>query len=491
MKTRRIKTIFLFLLTMPFIGIYAQSIYYVSPHASSGGDGSPATPFHIIHEAVEKARKDKNCTTIYLREGEYILDTPLVLTSADGNDSKELIIRNYPGEKAIISSGITLDLKWEKYKNGIMRAAVKGNPVMDMLIVNGDLRSMARYPDYDKTAVRFNGTSALATAPERVKKWKNPEGGYLHAMHSHDWGDFHYRITGKNEKGELQLEGGWQNNRPMGIHPENRMVENIFEELDAPGEWYYDKQEGWLYYYPLSDENINELVFETPQLKNLIEIAGTSSHPVKNITIEGIELTQTIRTFMEHYEPLLRSDWTIYRGGAVIFRGTEKCTLRDCYIHHVGGNGVFFDKYNRYSAVTGSYLTSIGASAICFVGDVAGVRSPSFRYGEFVPLDKMDTAKGSQNDNHPAYCEVYDNLICTIGLFEKQITGVELSMCRNITVSHNSIYDTPRAGINISEGTWGGHIIEYNDIFNTVKETGDHGTINSWGRDRFGIRIIM
>lgn len=150
MKTRRIKTILLFLSTMPFIGIYAQSIYYVSPHASSGGDGSPATPFHIIHEAVEKARKDKNCTTIYLREGEYILDTPLVLTSADGNDSKELIIRNYPGEKAIISSGITLDLKWEKYKNGIMRAAVKGNPVMDMLIVNGDLRSMARYPDYDK-----------------------------------------------------------------------------------------------------------------------------------------------------------------------------------------------------------------------------------------------------------------------------------------------------------------------------------------------------
>ena len=81
---------------MPFIGIYAESIYYVSPHASSGGDGSPATPFHIIHEAVEKARKDNNCTTIYLREGEYILDTPLVLTSADGNDSKELIIRNYP-----------------------------------------------------------------------------------------------------------------------------------------------------------------------------------------------------------------------------------------------------------------------------------------------------------------------------------------------------------------------------------------------------------
>lgn len=169
MKTQRIKTVLLLLSTIPFLGIYAQSIYYVSPHASSGGDGSKAAPFHLIHEAVEKARTDKNCTTIYLRGGKYILDKPLVLTSDDGNDAKELIIKNYPGEKAIISSGVGLNLKWEKYKNGIMRAAVKGNPVMDMLIVNGDLRSMARYPNYDENAVRFNGTSALATDPERVK----------------------------------------------------------------------------------------------------------------------------------------------------------------------------------------------------------------------------------------------------------------------------------------------------------------------------------
>jgi hypothetical protein len=62
-------------------------------------------------------------------------------------------------------------------------------------------------------------------------------------------------------------------------------------------------------------------------------------------------------------------------------------------------------------------------------------------------------------------------------------------MCRAITLSHNTIYDTPRAGINISEGTWGGHILEFNDVFNTVKETGDHGSFNSWGRDRFWFPI--
>ena len=36
-----------------------------------------------------------------------------------------------------------------------------------------------------------------------------------------------------------------------------------------------------------------------------------------------------------------------------------------------------------------------------------------------------------------------------------------------------------RAGINVSEGTWGGHRIVYNDVFNTVLETGDHGAFNS------------
>jgi hypothetical protein len=68
---------------------------------------------------------------------------------------------------------------------------------------------------------------------------------------------------------------------------------------------------------------------------------------------------------------------------------------------------------------------------------------------------------------------------------EKQTAGVEISMAQDITVRHCSIYDTPRAGINISDGTWGDHLIEFNDVFDTVKETGDHGSFNSWGRDRY------
>ena len=58
-------------------------------------------------------------------------------------------------------------------------------------------------------------------------------------------------------------------------------------------------------------------------------------------------------------------------------------------------------------------------------------------------------------------------------------------MAQDITIRHCSLYDAPRAGINIGDGCWGGDVVEGCDIFDTVKETGDHGSFNSWGRDRY------
>ena len=69
----------------------------------------------------------------------------------------------------------------------------------------------------------------------------------------------HYVITGKDDKSVL-FEGGYQNNRPSNMHDKYRFVENIYEELDAPGEWFLDGKAGYLYYYPYSDENIDDAV---------------------------------------------------------------------------------------------------------------------------------------------------------------------------------------------------------------------------------------
>lgn len=469
--------------------LQAQTVFYVSTRGKSSGNGTSTKPFASLNHAVEAARNIQGDVTVYLRGGTYYLPETIIFMPVTNRST--LAIRSYPGEKVCISGGIKLQPEWTKYKDNIYQALLPQGITIDQLVVNGELQRMARYPNYDPNAIRFGGTAADAIAPERVQTWKNPVGGFLHAMHKHDWGDFHYIFTGKNEQGELQMDGGWQNNRPYGLHPENLMVENIFEELDALGEWYFDNQTNTLYYYPGENVDIDRAVIEIPQLKHLFEFRGTEKSPVSNITIDGITFTHTLRTFMEDYEPLLRSDWTVYRGGALLIEGAEDISITNCDFYNLGGNGIFFSRYNKSHTVSGCHLYNIGASAVCFVGDASAVRSPHFNYDqEQIPIEQIDLTPGPLNNNYPQDCRVHDNLIHSIGMVEKQITGVELSMCRGITVSHNSIYDVPRAAVNISEGTWGGHIIEFNDLFDTVKETGDHGSFNSWGRDRFWMKNL-
>jgi hypothetical protein len=374
-------------------------------------------------------------------------------------------------------------LRWQKNGNRIWTAKVAGEP-FEQLFINGKQQVLARYPNYDSTARVFNGTAADAISRSRTSRWKNPAGGYLHAIHQSEWGDIHYRITGKAGD-TLTYEGGWQNNRPMGIHKSHRFVENIYEELDAPGEWFYDKATQTLSFYPPSGFDPNTAVVEVSRLKSLVELVGTPDTPLRQVRIQGIRLVNTERTFMEPYEPLLRSDWTLYRGAAVYLENTEDCRIESCELTQLGGNAVLVSRYNRNASVAGCHIHHVGATAIGFVGDTSAVRSPAFRYEAFVPVADMDKTAGPKNNRYPAQCRAYDNLIHSIGTIEKQVAGVEISMAMDITVSHNTIYHVPRSGINVGDGCWGGHQIEFNDVFDTVLETGDHGAFNSWGRDRF------
>jgi len=464
-----------------------ETIFYVAPSGSDNNSGTKQQPFATITKAQQAARQTKGAVTVYLREGVYYLNEPVVFTPEDSrNERSPLRITAFPDEKVTVSGGIRLEnLQWQSWRDGIMMAQVSQLAPFDQLFVNGQLQHMARYPNFDASASHYNGTAADAIAPERVAKWKNPAGGYLHALHRYAWGSCNWLITGKNEKNELSMEGGYQNNRQMGMHDRIRFVENIFEELDAPNEWFYDKATRTLYYFPPAEVEPATARIETPCLQELFIFKGSEQQPISYISIENMELTHTLRTFMDTREPLLRSDWTTIRSGVVLIEGAEHCSVRNCFLNYAGGNAVFFSNYNRYNEVTGCHIVGAGASGVCFVGDPAAVRSPLFEYNESNLIEDIDLTPGPKTNNYPAECLVYDNLMYNLGRMEKQIAGVQISMAQSITVSHNTIYDLPRTGINISEGTWGGHIIEYNDVFNTVLETEDHGSFNSWGRDRY------
>lgn len=68
--------------------------------------------------------------------------------------------------------------------------------------------------------------------------------------------------------------GGWQNNRPSPPHEKYKFVENVFEELDAPGEWYLDRKEHILYLYPEQGTDLAAARLEAGGLEELVKIQG-------------------------------------------------------------------------------------------------------------------------------------------------------------------------------------------------------------------------
>lgn len=471
---------------------------WVDPKGSATGSGDVSQPVDTLQAAQKLARAGAakgQAVEVVLREGVYHLPTTLVL----GPEDSGVTWRADQGASPIISGGERLQLQWTKSSRiaNAFEATLASSNAIDQLWLNDQGLWMARFPNKETGDGRnvFDTWSLDHRArpdpqkdplqPDRIKRWANPAGAYLHAMHPALWGGIHWRIKGIKPDGKLDLEGGTQNNRGSGMHGLYRFVENVLEELDAPGEWYFDRDAKTLYVTPPTGVDVASATVVASRLDQLVELRGTQEKPVKGVRFVGLEFRHGNRTFMQTKEPLLRSDWTIYRGGALFATGTEDCQMIDCTIRDTGGNGVFVSDYNRRFVVRGCHLTEVGASGVCFVGSPDAVRNPLMNYNQRLPLDKIDRTPGPQSDNYPADCTVADTLIHRTGRVEKQTAGVQIEMAQSISVRDCSIYDVPRAGINIGDGCWGGHLIEGCDIFDTVLETGDHGSFNSWGRDRY------
>jgi len=463
--------------------------YFVSVNGADTNPGTLEQPFGTLSRAQKAVRttKGREPVEVCLRQGIYYLPETLIFTPEDsGTRSARVTYKAYKKEEAVISGGVRLkNLTWTPYRDGIMKTVMPPGFATDQLFVNGERQPMARYPNFNASERHFNGYAADAISPARAARWKDPRGGFIHALHASEWGGMHYLITGKGPDDQIKYEGGWQNNRPSGMHKEYRMVENIFEELDSPGEWFLDVATSTLYFYPPAGLDLSAATLEAVSLGHLIEFRGSAQSPVRYVNIEGLAFRHTARTFMENREPLVRSDWTTYRGGALLYTGTEDCALEDCFIDQVGGNAVFVNNYNRRLVVRGCHISKAGANGVTFVGSREAARVPRDWKDRSQNFSNLDRKPGPKNDDYPSDCLVDDCLIYLSGRVEKQTAPVQIELAQDITIRHCSLYDVPRAGINIGDGCWGGHVVEFCDVFDTVKETGDHGSFNSWGRDRW------
>lgn len=223
------------------------------------------------------------------------------------------------------------------------------------------------------------------------------------------------------------------------------------------------------------------MTFDISGTEGLFELNG-----VKNVVFENLTFTGTARTmFTVPHERPLRGDWAIQRTGAVYAENAENITIRHCRFTELGGNAVMFSGHHRDSLIEDCEFEDIGGSGVLLCGNVSAVRDPSAWDNDEHRTTISDFTSGPANDEYPRDIIVRNCYFTNCGTVEKQSAAVCMSIAEHITVSGNTIHRMPRAGVNISDGTFGGHVIEDNDIFDCVRETGDHGPFNSWGRDRF------
>jgi hypothetical protein len=485
--------------------------FYVAVTGNDSNPGTMSQPFATLGRAQKAVRQAKRAAksplSVFVRGGTYYQYEPLTFRAEDsGSSAAPITYTAFRDEVVTISGGRKLACDWRPYRDGILVTELPregGGLNFGQLFINGERQILARYPNYDDSEPGKSGyLTAAGVIPDSMenpqpppnadmtfgggtprgilfdpgsfnrKHWAKPEEAVIHIFQAAYWGNLQWWLSHIDYRqhaiwfgeGGFQIGAKWARTPEILNEKSRFFIENVFEELDAPHEWYLDREKRLLYFFPSAATDMHSAVVEVPVLDSAIRFAGTQNQPVQYVSLHGFRFAHTNATFLDSYEVPSLSDWAIHRGGTVFFSGAQNCAIRNCWFDAVGGNAVFFSEFNRDNVVNGCTFTESGDSAICFVGS-------------------WNLTNGTEK-SFPFQCRASNNLIHDCGVFGKQAAGVYISRAKRITASHNLIYNMPRAGICIGDGTWGGHVIEYNHMHDTVRETSDHGPFNAWGRDR-------
>lgn len=482
--------------TVALAGMVPGAEIYVSPTGKDGAAGTASDPLGTIAAARDKAdvlKAGGTPVTIILMDGTYYQKEPLVFgKSNSGTETAPIIYKAQHSQKAVISGGIKVTGTWSSTTGPsgaqIMKTTIATGLKVDQLFLNGKRQILARYPNYDANKP-LNGSAGDADSKAAACANVTEGPGYLRGLHSAGWGGWDCIITGKSGGGVTSVWVGDHNRPESGGLSSNHVVENIYELLDSQGEWFYRKSTGELFFYPPTGTDLANSTVELATLTELLRFVGsdtTSASSVKYIQFDGVTFTHTYRSLFdgtgEFYEKVSKSDWAIVRKGTVFMQNAENITIKNCNFDQIGGNGVFFSGYNRSSVVFNNVFTDVGASCVCLFGLKNCARCP---YQSFADNGGCsDWTPGPKTCEYPAYITISNNMMNHLGVFEKQTSGVTMSAAMCDTVRHNTMHNMPRAGINFCDGCFGGHVVEYNWVYDCVKETSDHGPFNAWGRDR-------
>jgi hypothetical protein len=253
---------------------------------------------------------------------------------------------------------------------------------------------------------------------------------------------------------------------------EDWYIDHVKEELDAPQEFYFEAATQRLFYYHNASAGTPPpaaWTFEVPLLTCLINVSGTPASPVVNVTLSGLIFTGAAASFMTPHGIPSGGDWAVARSAALTVEGSVGFSVRDSVFTRLDGNAVTLNGWNRNASISQNEFVWLGESAVVSWGRVNG----------------SDATAGEQ----PWGTAVSGNLCHEIGLYEKQASCYFAALTGGATLDSNVFFNMPRAGINFNDDMAGGSLVARNLVFNTCRESQDHGPFNSWGRVPYTINF--
>lgn len=446
-------------------------------------------PFATLEKARDAIRQMKengelqSPVTVMVRGGTYYINKTFTLEARDsGTRECPITYRTFPGEKVVLSGGKKINAEWRVYNGKIMVCDIpevkNGDWYFRQLFINGKRQIRSRIPNGDyfhiaggvdveskkKTSFKFHAGD--------IKRWSNLND--VEIVNLHSWDEAILKILDIDETTNVvSFTGptGWGFTDHQGLWGVQRYyVENVFEGLDIPGEWYLNRHTGELFYYPIEGENITDVEIVAPALIEIIHLQGDvkKEQYVQYVTISGFTLSDADWFLDDAGYPGGQADvgkWQTDEGmsAAVVFEGAENCVLKNNVVTNAGLYAVSLGDHCQYNSVEGNEIKEIGAGGIK-VGTT--------------DRKNYSTKRNLITNNHIYNC----------GIIYNGGVGIWIGQSAENTVSHNEIHDINYSGMSVG-WTWSlddnpcyGNIIEFNKVYRVVKNANDGGCIYTLGK---------
>lgn len=363
---------------------------YVSPIGNDAWKGTRAKPLASIEGARDAIRalksegKAKSGVDVFLREGTYRLDRTVHFTAEDSGAKKAPIVyRAARNEFPIVSGARTLsgwtvsEVDGRTVWSTDIPDVRDGNWWFRELFVDGERRPRTRLPEtgyYEFTGLIdtvekpkwSNGVQSAYFEGDDIKNWKNLQDVEIVALTR--WIEMRMPIAEVDSDKHLVTFGKKSTFRLENTRKDEDFsrysVENVFEALDQPGEWYLDRPTGKLYYIPREGEAPNITLFEAPALGRLIDIQGgeKEGEKVENLHFRNLRFRHAEWEFPADKAGSVQAAVDV--PGAIYLKQTKNCSLTGCLIENVGTYGIELGAGCQRNRIVRCTIRDLGAGGV-------------------------------------------------------------------------------------------------------------------------------